>query len=74
MADRRLALEGFSQDDVIEAVVPAYLVRFRKTGQFNLPRNTALASTPDDLAPLSPGPGSQFQPGRATGPIGQGTP
>jgi NADH dehydrogenase len=52
-----------------EAVVPAYLVRFRKTGQFDLDRNTAFAAPPPDtVAPQSAGPGSQFQPTSPPGP------
>jgi uncharacterized protein YbjT (DUF2867 family) len=55
----------------MEAIVPSYLVRFRKHGQFE--RNAAFASpAPDDLAPRSAGARSQFQPGSASGPaIGQ---
>jgi NADH dehydrogenase len=54
-----------------QAVVPGYLVRFRKSGQFDLRRN-ATRTTPDLLAPSSTGPGSDFEPGRAAGPaIGQ---
>ncbi|WP_134500754.1 complex I NDUFA9 subunit family protein [Microvirga pakistanensis] len=51
----------------IEAVVPSYLVRFRKTGQFDLKRN-ATATTPDLLAPRSGGASSDFHPERASGP------
>jgi NADH dehydrogenase len=55
----------------IEAIVPAYLLRFRKTGQFDLKRN-AKQTTPDLLAPRSGGAGSDFHPERASGPaIGQ---
>ena len=55
----------------IEAIVPSYLVRFRKTGQFDLRRN-ATATTPDLLAPRSGGAASDFHPERASGPaIGQ---
>jgi NADH dehydrogenase len=58
----------------LEALVPSYLVRFRKRGQFE--RSAAVQSAaPDDLAPRSAGPGSQFQPGRGSGPaIGQNPP
>jgi NADH dehydrogenase len=58
----------------LEAIVPTYLVRFRRRGQFD--RNAAFPSAaPDDLAPRSAGPGSQFQPGRGSGPaIGQSPP
>jgi len=51
----------------IEAVVPSYLVRFRKTGQFDLKRN-ATTTTPDLLASRSGGAGSDFHPERASGP------
>lgn len=55
----------------IEAIVPAYLVRFRKTGQFDLKRNAA-KTTPDLLAPRSGGAASDFHPERASGPaVGQ---
>jgi len=55
-----------------EAIVPSYLVRFRKTGQFDVKRNAIASAPPDLLAPRSTGPGSNFQPGRASGPaIGQ---
>jgi len=55
----------------VEAIVPAYLVRFRKTGQFDLKRN-ATPTTPDLLAPRSGGAGSDFKPDRASGPaVGQ---
>jgi NADH dehydrogenase len=56
----------------LEAIVPSYLVRFRKRGQFE--RNAPFESAaPDDLAPTSAGPESRFQPGRGSGPaIGQG--
>ncbi len=55
----------------IEAIVPSYLVRFRKTGQFDLKRNAA-TTTPDLLAPESGGPASGFHPERASGPaVGQ---
>jgi NADH dehydrogenase len=54
------------------AIVPSYLVRFRRRGQFD--RNAGFESPPpDDLAPESAAPGSGFQPGRASGPAaGQG--
>ncbi|WP_262297254.1 complex I NDUFA9 subunit family protein [Microvirga sesbaniae] len=56
----------------IEAIVPSYLLRFRKTGQFDLRRNAPPGNTPDLLAPRSGGPGSDFHPERATGPaVGQ---
>jgi NADH dehydrogenase len=54
---------------VFEAIVPAYLVRFRKRGQFESDRGALLESAaPDVIAPESAGAGSQFQPGRGTGP------
>jgi NADH dehydrogenase len=54
-----------------EAIVPSYLVRFRKTGQFDLQRN-AVPTTTDLLAPRSGGQDSGFQPESASGPaIGQ---
>jgi NADH dehydrogenase len=54
------------------AIVPSYLVRFRKTGQFDLKRNAKPSETPDLLAPESGGPGSGLQPDRASGPaVGQ---
>jgi len=55
----------------IEAIVPSYLLRFRKTGQFDLKRNAA-PTTPDLLAPRSGGAASGFHPERASGPaVGQ---
>jgi NADH dehydrogenase len=57
----------------IEAVAPAYLTRFRRTGQFDLKRDADFGSaTPDDLAPRSAGPGSGFRPGEAAGPAAVG--
>jgi uncharacterized protein YbjT (DUF2867 family) len=51
-----------------EAVAPSYLVRFRKTGQFDIrPQAESTSETPDTLAPESGGPGSGFQPSRASG-------
>jgi uncharacterized protein YbjT (DUF2867 family) len=56
----------------VEAIVPSYLVRFRKSGQFDLKRQAAPSSTPDLLAPESGGAGSDFHPERAAGPaVGQ---
>lgn len=52
--------------EAIEAIVPAYLVRFRKTGQFDIARHMESA-TPDLLASESTGPDSGFHPGRASG-------
>jgi NADH dehydrogenase len=56
----------------LEAIVPSYLVRFRKTGQFDLKRNAKPSAAPDLLAPESGGPESNLQPDRASGPaVGQ---
>lgn len=65
-------LEGMGvTPTTIEAIVPSYLVRFRKTGQFDLKRNAA-PTTPDLLAPRSGGASSDFHPERASGPaVGQ---
>jgi NADH dehydrogenase len=65
-------LEGMGvTPTTIEAIVPSYLVRFRKTGQFDLKRN-ATVTTPDLLAPRSGGASSDFHPERASGPaVGQ---
>ena len=68
-------LEGIGiAPTAFEAIVPSYLVRFRKRGQFDVDHNAAAfeAPSPDVIAPQSAGAGSQFQPGRAAGPaIGQ---
>jgi NADH dehydrogenase len=63
-------LEGLGiTPTTIQAIVPAYLMRFRKTGQFDLDRNARFESaSPDVIAPESAGPGSQFQPGLGAGP------
>ena len=68
----RRTLEGMGvTPTTIEAIVPSYLVRFRKTGQFDLKRN-ATVTTPDLLAPRSGGAASDFHPERASGPaVGQ---
>jgi NADH dehydrogenase len=69
-------LEGLGiTPTTIEAIVPPYLVRFRKKGQFDVQRDAALeAAPPDVIAPESAGPGSQFQPRRGAGPaIGERT-
>ena len=65
-------LEGMGvTPTTIEAIVPSYLVRFRKTGQFDLKRN-ATTTTPDLLAPHSGDAASDFHPERASGPaVGQ---
>jgi uncharacterized protein YbjT (DUF2867 family) len=66
-------LEGIGlTPTALEAIVPAYLVRFRKTGQFDLRRNAQESDAPDLIAPESGGAGSNLQPGRASGPaVGQ---
>lgn len=52
-----------------EAIVPSYLLRFRKTGQFDLRRNTAPSPAPDLLRSESEGPA----PGVETrGPVSRG--
>jgi NADH dehydrogenase len=53
-----------------EAIVPSYLVRFRKTGQFDLKRTSASAP-PDLLAARSGGGDSNFKPDLATGPAAE---
>jgi len=53
----------------LEAIVPSYLVRFRRTGQFDIGRDTAVPSnTPDVIAPTSMGSASDFHPECGTGP------
>lgn len=66
-------LEGMGiTPTTVEAIVPGYLVRFRKSGQFDLKRQATPSSTPDLLAPESGGAGSGFHPERASGPaVGQ---
>lgn len=60
-------LQGIGiRPEAIEAIVAAYLVRFRKNGQFDIARHGESA-TPDLLAPESTGPESGFHPGRAPG-------
>ena len=63
-------LEGIGiTPTALEAIVPSYLVRFRRTGQFDIQRDSAVASnTPDMIAPASMGPASDFHPERGTGP------
>ncbi|WP_336486393.1 complex I NDUFA9 subunit family protein [Methylobacterium nigriterrae] len=52
-----------------EAVVPGYLWRFRKAGQFATGRGeSSQAEVPDTLAKNPLDPGSQHRPGRASGP------
>lgn len=53
-----------------EAIVPSYLVRFRKTGQFDLTR-AAPSDPPDLLASRAGGPDSNYEPGTAAGPAGE---
>ena len=57
----------------VEAVVPGYLWRFRKAGQFTTGRGAPeMARTPDLLAPEPVGPGSAHHPQDAGGPaVGQ---
>jgi NADH dehydrogenase len=53
----------------VEAVVPAYLVRFRKTGQFDAKSQMGFPSRdPDQIARTSGGPNSQMNSDRASGP------
>ena len=53
----------------VEAVVPGYLWRFRKAGQFAQGRGTEeQAMVPDMIAPVPEGPGSQHRPTTASGP------
>jgi NADH dehydrogenase len=67
-------LEGLGiRPTSFEAIAPAYLTRFRKTGQFDVKRDADFGSaTPDDLAPRSAGPGSGFRPGEGVGPAAIG--
>lgn len=52
-----------------EAVVPGYLWRFRKTGQFATGRGSeSQAAVPDSIAPEPMGEGSQHRPLKASGP------
>ena len=51
----------------IEALVPAYLVRFRKKVQFEVGRNTALEG-PTLRPPESVGAGTHLEAGRGAGP------
>ena len=67
-------LEGIGiAPTALEAIVPSYLQRFRRSGQFEIGRDAVMASdVPDLLAPQSTGPASGFQPHRAPGPaVGQ---
>lgn len=63
-------LEGIGiTPTTMEAVVPSYLVRFRRRGQFDRDRSAAFESpAPDTIAPESAGARSGFQPGRGSGP------
>ena len=57
------------QPTAVEAVVPGYLWRFRKAGQFAQGRGTeAEAGVPDLLAPESESKKSTHRPSRASGP------
>ncbi|GBU16612.1 MULTISPECIES: complex I NDUFA9 subunit family protein [Methylobacterium] len=57
------------QPTAAEAVVPSYLWRFRKAGQFATGRGTeSEEEIPDSIAPTPEGPGSQHRPSRASGP------
>jgi NADH dehydrogenase len=49
-----------------EGLIDSYLIRFRKTGQFDLKRNAG-PTMPDLLAPQSGGPESDFHPESAPG-------
>ncbi|MGO4570706.1 complex I NDUFA9 subunit family protein [Microvirga sp. 2TAF3] len=54
-AQERRTLEGLGIiPESFEAIVPSYLVRFRKTGQFDLRRNALPAPPPDVLKPDTP--------------------
>ncbi|MCB8819280.1 complex I NDUFA9 subunit family protein [Microvirga rosea] len=67
--------EGRTLEDIgilpasFEAIVPSYLVRFRKTGQFDLQRNTVPAPAPDLLRAESEGPAPGVQ---TLGPVSRG--
>jgi uncharacterized protein YbjT (DUF2867 family) len=62
-------LEGLGiMPSAFEGVVPSYLVRFRKHGQFDIDHRGLESLPPDVIAPQSAGAGSQFQPGRGAGP------
>ena len=61
-------LEGLGiTPTTIEALVPAYLVRFRKKGQFEVGRNAALEG-PTLRPPESVGAGTHLEAGRGAGP------
>jgi NADH dehydrogenase len=51
-----------------QAIVPPYLIQFRKTGQFDLKRNAKPSAAPDLLARESEGSDSNLQTERASGP------
>lgn len=56
----------------VEAIVPAYLLRYRKTGQFDAKSQMVPSRAPDQIASQSGGPGSQMNADRASGPaVGQ---
>ena len=56
------------EEAAFEAIVPSYMMRFRRRGQFDLARNTAPSENPELTAPRSTGPGSGLEPGSASGP------
>lgn len=62
-------LEGIGvSPTALEAIVPSYLTRFRRTGQFDIGRDSAVPSnTPDVIAPESTGPASDFHPESGVG-------
>lgn len=63
-------LEGLGiLPDSCEAIVPSYLVRFRKTGQFDLQRNTVPSPAPDLMREESKGPAPGVQ---TLGPVSRG--
>lgn len=65
---RTLAALGIAPT-ALEAVVPSYLVRFRKTGQFDIERKPpSEAAIPDMIAPESGGAASQLNLPRGSGP------
>lgn len=66
-------LEGIGMTPMaFEAVVPSYLVRFRRTGQFDPHRDLGHAGVPDMIAPVPMGSASQHNPGLASGPAAVG--
>jgi uncharacterized protein YbjT (DUF2867 family) len=68
-------LEAFGiSPSAFQAIVPSYLTRFRRSGQFDLRRNSIPAETPEFLQPDrpadsgSPGSGSELERGRSSRP------